>query len=249
MKYGWLRDLPDHRDLKFKAPRKIVLAMPKEVDLSPLMPPVYDQGPLGSCTANASGAAFQYCKIRQEAENFIPSRLFIYYLTRKMRGTENIDSGGYIRDAIKVINKWGAPRENNTWPYIVSQFNKEPTPEAFREAEQNQAIIYRRIEQDVTDLRACLSMAFPVVFGFSVYENFESLEVCRTGILNLPSPEDRMIGGHAVLAVGYNDKTKRFLVRNSYGDSWGKKGYFWMPYKYLEDPGLAADFWTIELTE
>jgi C1A family cysteine protease len=98
-------------------------------------------------------------------------------------------------------------------------------------------------------MRTCLADGFPFVFGFTVYENFESRQVARTGVLNMPQQAERVVGGHAVMAVGYIDAAKRFIVRNSWGTAWGKKGYFSMPFDYLVDSDLAADFWTIRLVE
>ncbi len=98
-------------------------------------------------------------------------------------------------------------------------------------------------------MRTCLADGYPFVFGFTVYESFESATVARTGRANLPKPGEKVLGGHAVMAVGYNDKQKRFIVRNSWGTGWGKKGYFTMPYAYLDDRDLSDDFWTIRRGE
>jgi C1A family cysteine protease len=83
------------------------------------------------------------------------------------------------------------------------------------------------------------------VFGFSVYESFESATVAKSGVLNMPKPGERQVGGHAVCAVGYDDAAKRVLVRNSWGPAWGKKGYFTMPYDYVANRNLSDDFWTV----
>jgi len=248
MKWGWKPDLPDKRDLKFRAPQALLWKMPRSVDLTPLMPPVYDQGNLGTCTANAACAAWQFCKSTQGVEAFMPSRLFNYWCSGKLEGCETLDNGRHNRDAVKALAKWGVCREDSTWPYIQTRYAFQPTKEAFIEAEKNQSLIYRRVEQDLDQIRARLAMGYPVVFGFSVYSGFEN-DTYRTGELSLPGKSERLIGGHAVLAIGYNNQTQKFLIRNSYGPEWGKKGYFWMPYAYMEDEDLAADFWTIELVE
>jgi C1A family cysteine protease len=95
-------------------------------------------------------------------------------------------------------------------------------------------------------MKVCLATGFPFVFGFAVYESFQTQEVARTGIVNLPDKKESMLGGHAVVSVGYEDKLKRFIVRNSWGNDWGIKGYFTIPYQYLEDRDLSDDFWTIK---
>jgi C1A family cysteine protease len=94
-------------------------------------------------------------------------------------------------------------------------------------------------------MRSCLAEGFPFVFGFTVYASFESAKVANTGVVPMPVLAEKVLGGHAVLAVGYNDKQKRFLVRNSWGTGWGMSGYFTIPYAYLTDSNLADDMWTI----
>ena len=98
-------------------------------------------------------------------------------------------------------------------------------------------------------MRICLAEGFPFVFGFTVYESFESQQVSKTGKVYMPKKNEKVLGGHAVLAVGYNDKDKRFTVRNSWGTGWGMKGYFTMPYDYLASRYLSDDFWTIRSAE
>ena len=87
------------------------------------------------------------------------------------------------------------------------------------------------------------------MFGFTVYEAFESQQVAQTGVLNMPQPGERSMGGHAVMAAGYDDAQKRFIVRNSWGTGWGQNGYFTMPYDYLTSRNLSDDFWTIRRGE
>jgi C1A family cysteine protease len=231
------------------APRpQVIGALPPRVDLRPYMPNVYDQGNLGSCTANAIGAALQFMQIKQKEADFVPSRLFIYYNERVMEGSVDSDAGAEIRDGIKSVNKLGAPPEK-LWPYVISKFKRKPSATAYKAALKHQSISYQRVPRDLNHTRACLAEGFPVVFGFSVYDGFESDACARTGILNLPGKDEQLLGGHAVLAVGYDDATRRFYVRNSWGDAWGQKGYFTMPYEYLANRGLASDFWTIRQVE
>jgi C1A family cysteine protease len=244
-KYGWLPDLPDHRDLQFSEKFTAQAALPSSVDLSSKMPAVYVQGELGSCTANAIGAAFEYDLIQQKLPSFTPSRLFIYYNERSVEGTIKSDAGAMIRDGIKVVNKFGACKEV-TWTYDITKFAKKPTTAAFKEAMSHLGVKYYSVNQTENDVKTALASGFPVVFGFTVYEGFESPAVAKTGVLNMPTSTERQLGGHAVLIVGYDDAKKQFKVRNSWGSSWGMKGYFVMPYQYVTNPKLASDFWVLQ---
>jgi C1A family cysteine protease len=246
--YGWRPDLPDARDLMFAPRPQVIGALPPRVDLRQYMPNVYDQGNLGSCTANAIAAALQFTQIKQKEPDFVPSRLFIYYNERVMEDSVNSDAGAEIRDGVKSVNKLGAPPEK-LWPYVISKFKSKPPAAAFKAALAHQSISYQRVPRDLNHMRACLAEGFPYVFGFSVYDGFESDACARTGVLNVPGKDEKLLGGHAVLAVGYDDASRRFYVRNSWGDSWGQKGYFTMPYEYMANRGLASDFWTIRRVE
>ena len=212
------------------------------------MPPVYDQGQLGSCTANAIGAAFEFDQVKEGYKDFMPSRLFIYYNERAMEGTIDTDSGAMIRDGMKSVAKVGVCAED-TWAYDISKFTEKPPTKAYTEAKKHQALLYKRVIPVLHQLQGALAAGYPVVFGFSVYESFMSPDVAKTGEVPLPPRNEQMIGGHAVVAVGYDDKIQRFIVRNSWGKSWGKKGYCTMPYGYLTDPQLARDFWSIYTVE
>jgi C1A family cysteine protease len=246
--YGWLPDLPDHRDFMYAAPAAIVKKLPKTVDLRPACPPVYDQGQLGSCTANAIGGAIQFELMKQKAPVFMPSRLFIYYNERVIEHTVSSDSGAMLRDGIKTVNKQGVCSEN-LWPYNASEFTQKPYSSCYSEALKHQVLSYQRINQTVDQLKGCLADGYPFVFGFTVYQSFESQQVAKTGVVNMPKPSEGVVGGHAVLAVGFDDKSKRFIVRNSWSDAWGQKGYFTIPYNYLSNIQLSNDFWTIRLVE
>ena len=114
-------------------------------------------------------------------------------------------------------------------------------------AKKFRAVSYQRVDRTLSQMKGCLADGFPFVFGFTVYDSFESAQVARTGALQMPKPREGVVGGHAVLAVGYDDKSERFTVRNSWGTSWGKRGYFTMPYSYLLTDNLSDDFWTIRL--
>jgi C1A family cysteine protease len=96
-------------------------------------------------------------------------------------------------------------------------------------------------------MRGCLAAGYPFVFGFTVYSSFEGQEVAKTGVVSMPTPDEQVVGGHAVLAVGYDDASQAFIVRNSWGAGWGQEGYFTMPYAYLTTRALSSDFWTIRI--
>lgn len=247
-RYGWVPDLPDARDFMFAAPEEVLSKLPLAVDMRPKCPPVYDQGQLGSCTANAIGAAFEFAQIKEELTDFIPSRLFIYYNERVIEGTVDQDSGAMIRDGIKSVNKLGVCPED-MWAYDIARFTEKPPRQAYTEAERHQATVYRRVQPALHQMQGALAAGIPIVFGFSVYESFETQAVATTGIVPLPLRSERLLGGHAVCAVGYDDATERFIVRNSWGTGWGMSGYCTMPYSYLTDRSLASDFWAIYAVE
>jgi C1A family cysteine protease len=247
--YGWVPDLPDGRDLLYGAPIVALGELPTKVDLRPQCPPVYDQGQLGSCTANAIAAALEFDQMREKAKKpFVPSRLFIYFNERAIEGTVKSDSGAQIRDGVKSVAQQGACKEEK-WPYDIGAFAQKPSPQCYAEGVKNQAILYLRVGQSLSQMKGCLAEGFPFVFGFTVYESFESAEVAKTGHAGMPRAKESVLGGHAVLAVGYDEKNQWFIVRNSWGKKWGMSGYFTLPYPYLLQSSLASDFWTIRSVE
>lgn len=237
-RYTWKPDLPDHRDYGFRM--KPTAAVPAHVDLRPSMPPVFDQGQLGSCTGNAIAAAIGFI----DGPAAPPaSRLFIYYQERVIERDVKQDNGAQIRDGVKACAAVGTCNEK-TWPYIISKFATKPSKAAYAEAATDKITAYARVG-DLSQLKNALAMGFPVVFGFSVYESFESAEVAKTGTVPMPFLHEKLLGGHAVLCVGYDDAVQRVLVRNSWGEKWGMAGYFTMPYAYVSDRNLSDDFWVI----
>jgi C1A family cysteine protease len=252
-KYGWKPDLPDHRDHRFSlfmAPESLT----PFVDLRSSCPTPFNQGPLGSCTANAIAGALKFDQTKQKKSTiFTASRLFIYWNERFLEGTVSEDSGAMLRDGIKAVAKWGAPPET-VWPYDVNKFATKPSSAAFTVGAQNKALSYQRLNQDIGSFQTCLASGYPFVFGFSVYESFESDAVAASGVVPMPGATEGQLGGHAVMAVGYNAGTttkngcppRHFIVRNSWGPRWGAGGYFYMPFEYLLDNNLADDFWTIK---
>ena len=247
-RYGWIPDLPDHRDQMFAAAPLFLAALPTAVDLRPQCPKeIYDQGQLGSCTGNAIAGAIEFLQMKQKAADiFTPSRLFIYYNERVIEGSVNSDSGAQIRDGIKTVANQGACHEK-IWPYVIAKFRAKPSKAAFADGAKHTAIQYQRLVQTLTEMKGCLASGYPFVFGFTVYESFEGADVAKTGVVPYPASGEKVLGGHAVLAVGYDDALQRFIVRNSWGATWGMKGYFTIPYSYLTTSTLSDDFWTIRL--
>lgn len=247
-RYGWVPDLPDHRDYLYSVVRKVPKVLPKSVDLRSLCSPVENQGDMGSCTANALVGNLEFLEKKDKIKKFANlSRLFIYYNERAIEHSVNSDSGAMIRDGIKTLAKQGVCPET-IWPYNIAQFKKKPTAACYKEASDHQITTYHRL-LTLDEMRTCLADGYPFIFGFTVYESFESQQVAKTGIVDMPKKKDRAVGGHAVMAVGYDDSQKRVLVRNSWGPGWGQKGYFTMPYDYVADRNLSDDFWTIRRGE
>jgi len=221
-------------------PDAVITVLPEAISMRSKMPPVWNQGQLGSCTAMAASALFQY------AHGDGPySVLHIYYYERLLEGTVNIDSGAQIRDAIQVLANTGVGLDKD-WPYVISNFAVQPPLIELMEATQNKAISYSRLEP--SEYRLCLAQGHPFIIGITVYSSFETPEVAVSGIVPMPQAGDKMMGGHAVCVVGYNNNIngkKYYEVRNSWGETWGDQGYFWIPAEYLENPNLATDAWTI----
>jgi C1A family cysteine protease len=241
-KFGWIPDRPDHRDLKYAAPPSVPSALPSRVDLRRHCPPIYDQGDLGSCTANAIAAALQFDRMKQRLPDFVPSRLFIYYNERVIENTVKSDSGAAIRDGIKSVAKQGDCPETE-WPYVVKKFAVKPPRACYANAVKYEAVSYHRISHDLGQMKACLAEGHPFVFGASIYWNFPTKST--TGVIPMPGHAEPAHDGHVMLAVGYDDRKRVFLIRNSWGTGWGVQGYGTIPYEYLVRPDLSQDFWTI----
>lgn len=255
---GWVRDLPDPRDHVYSAPLQLLQQLPQSVDLRPQCPPVYDQGQIGSCTANAIAGAIQFDRLKSgEQPGFVPSRLFIYYNERAMEGHTGYDSGAQIRDGIKSVTQLGVCPETE-WPYDDTpatsdggpfppgaRDGEKPTPQCYQDALRYRAVQYRRLYQLQSQLKGCLAEGYPFVLGITVFPSFWSADGQQAVVTPLPSANEAPVGGHAVLAVGYDNAKGWFIVRNSWGPTAADQGYFYLPYEYALDGQLASDFWTI----
>jgi len=245
--FGWIPDRPDFRDKLYAAIAAPPKALPKKVDLRDGCSKVENQGQLGSCTAQALVGNLEFLQKKSGHAVRNLSRLFIYYNEREMEGTVNEDAGATIRDGVKSLVKLGVCSEPR-WPYKIAKFAQKPNPSCYADAADHQATSYHRVI-GLQQMRRCLAEGYPFVFGFSVYESFDAGSVAKTGRVEMPALTEKNLGGHAVCAVGYDDATKRVLVRNSWGTDWGLKGYFTMPYDYIDNENLAADFWTLRAYE
>ncbi|NWF93008.1 MAG: cysteine protease [Syntrophaceae bacterium] len=268
---GWIPDYPDFRDYTeeteevrstfgtMKAPKE--KGIPSSVDLRQWCSPVEDQGGLGSCTAHAGVGMIEYYERKSFGRHIDASRLFLYKVTRnlmKMKG----DTGAYLRTTMGAMVLFGVPPEEY-WPYSEEKeaFDKEPPAFCYAFAQNYQTIKYFRHdppgtkgEKILEKLKSYLAKGHPAMFGFTVYSSIEQAE--QSGRIPFPSPKERIEGGHAVLAVGYDDKIKiknkygksessgALLIRNSWGRGWGEGGYGWLPYDYILR-GLAEDFWSV----
>ena len=247
--YGWRRQTPDHRDWTLVDPHSPA-RLPAKVSLreSPYMPGVYDQGSLGSCSANAIAGAYEF-ELKRQGEDFMPSRLWIYYQERLIEGTTDRDSGAVLRDGLKVVGRGVCPESD--WPYDISTFTGPPPAAAVQDAPRSRAVNYFSLHLGPgAPLRACLAAGFPFAFGFQVPQSFEGLGAASP-YLPLPAPDEPFVGGHAVMAVGYDFTCERFPapvfeIRNSWGPDWGDEGFFFMNYNYFGS--LADDIWTIRQT-
>lgn len=253
--YGWRKQRPDSRDRIFnnenviKAPSQV----PKEVDLSPQMPPIYDQGQLGSCTGNGWARVMEYMAMRDNQAADTPSRLFIYFNERVIENTVSSDSGAEIRDGAKVVATLGVPSET-LCPYDISKFAERPSDQAYAEAKKDIAVVYKSIVLGGpgAPMRSAIAAGFPIVYGFPVPDYFEGSWDPTTEPLPLPGDSPNWIGGHCVVITGYDFSLTRFhvpafLCDNSWGSSWGIGGRFWMDYRWFNpDQSLASDLWIVE---
>ncbi len=259
---NWKPSLPDKRDFKYSMVEhgSAVKAYPPKVDLRPLCSPVVDQGDLGSCTGNAGAGAIEFLELQEMRDNVPPgtqapqeyvankfspvSRMFIYQNELILDGDFGQDNGANMRDICMVALKTGVPRESS-WAYDMSLFTTKPNAAVYAEAAKHKVKAFYQLN-NMTDMKRCLYHGFPFVFGISVYDSFMSDAAASSGIIPMPNVSTETLqGGHALCCVGYDDTKMSFIVRNSWGTSWGDQGYCYMPYAYLSDADLASDMYTL----
>lgn len=245
-KYGWLKEPPDQRDFPFKDFFRLRRVYPAKVDLRSQLPEAWQQGNLGSCVAQGGAGAWWQVEAQEAKPTYVASRLFLYYEGRVLLGTTGYDSGLYIRTIVKVLSKSGAPKES-LWPYRVNQFTKKPPRSAYQDGQKHKATAYYACAGE-REIRTSLADGYAVIFGFSVYESYESDATYRTGIVPMPHADEKMLGGHCQLLVGYDDAKGVYVARNSYGPGYGDKGHNYFPYDYVHNPQLACDFWSLRTT-
>lgn len=266
LSFGWQRDLPDVRDmhvgshdvseiLKKSDPLKTARkASPGSIDLRAWCSPIEDQGNLGACTAHAAVGMYEYYERRAFGKHLDASRLFVYKVTRNLMGCAG-DTGAYLRDTMKALVLFGLPPEQY-WLYDINKFDVEPTAFLYSFAESYKALKYYRLDPAGTapasvlqNIKTCLAAGLPSMFGFTVYSSIPPIGDGK-GEIPFPTQGEKVLGGHAVLAVGYDDKKKigscigAILIRNSWSENWGVTGYGWLPYDYVLS-GLAVDWWSM----
>jgi C1A family cysteine protease len=240
-KNGWIRQPKDDRDFKYTLRRETLIPLPVKADISQYLPPVFDQLSLSSCTANTGVSSLMAVGKKQGKKKVTYSRLFLYYFTRLLEGTENEDSGCYMRDVFKAANKYGVCSESY-WKYDVRKVLKVPTATA-NKAVKIKAIQYELLPQKIDYVKDCIASGFPVITGIDIFDSFDSMGTHNKWIL--PKPSGDIQGGHAIIIFSYDDNTKLLGIRNSWGETWGDKGNFYMPYSYFESK-YCDDSWTLK---
>ena len=170
--------------------------------------------------------------------------MYIYYFTREFQGSVEYDSGATIRDTMKSIQYKGACNELY-WKYNIEDFTLRPSfSSQINALDHKSKFVYMSVNQNLEEIKQCIFNGFPIVFGFIVFESFENERTLTTGEISMPNYyTEYILGGHAIIIIGYSDETQRFILQNSWGINYGNKGYFTMPYEYVLNPNLSFDFW------
>lgn len=247
--FGWRRQLPDKRDLKYVPPTARKYMLPASVDLQipppgPPFDPALDQGQLGSCGPNSEAHDIAFRILKEGLPKKAASRLFMYYTTRELMGTIGQDSGVDNRSMLKALSKYGYCDESQ-WPYNIRAYRDKPPQQCYDQASARAGqILYEAVDQDLATMKACIAGGDPFIFGFTVYESIDNDGVDSSGDIPMPSQREGILGGHDILLTGYDDSIRKFKLRNSWG-TWGKNGNGTIPYDYAADPDLAGDFWRV----
>jgi C1A family cysteine protease len=238
-------DPVDWRDRYYDFAR---IESPRErVDLRPWASPVENQDHLGSCVGQAVVGAYELLLNKADATKFTDlSRLFVYYNARLLDNSTNEDVGAFVRDGIKAIEKYGVCSEQ-IWPYLVERFAYAPSIQSYEDARTRLIKKYYRLK-NVKDMIDALNADLPVVTSFNVYDSFDELEYSRNHILPMPRASENLVGGHAITFVGYDLSKKLFIARNSFGEDWGDRGYFLVPFDYAEKDFMDSWIFDIQLT-
>ncbi len=247
--YGWIGDDGHKSAPPFSShPSYKVMKVSASSDLTPLMPPIEDQGQLGSCTSFGIGRVLNYAHKKAGGSFFDPGHLFVYWNERAMEGTVNEDAGAQITDGITVVTKFGACSEK-LWPYDIAKFKIKPPQKAYTDGLKFQAVhAYKVDNTDGVSIRKALSNGFPVVVGFMVYQDFENLNSSRY-TLRMPKKGERPLGGHCTVLTGHDDKRKLYIDDNSWNTDWGNKGRALLPYAYIHNGHICDDCWVIDIAE
>ena len=237
-------DRRDHRLklLNFKA------RLPTSINLRGNLPFVYNQGRIGSCTANSAGSMYSWVVRSQSGQTIVPSRLFLYYNTRLSQGTVGFDSGASLRATMTSLKGQGVCPET-MWPYLYENLFQKPGDDCYTDGLNRQALSYASVPISLVSMKNIL-VNRPFIIGILVYSSFFHPNVARTGQVPVPNVRNEtLMGGHAILVMGYDDRKKSFYCRNSWGTDWGLKGDFYLPYNYATNPKLAFDAWVLYSAE
>jgi hypothetical protein len=251
-KYNLRPDRRDDRDFRWQVPEHVrVATLPESADLVPLMPPVYDQKGYGTCASNAVAGVLHYLMVHGKVcTPFAPSRLFLAWNADAIEGSVKESDGVYsIRDVVSPTTSLGFVCET-LWTYDEMHLDVKPTSEVFAEAEKHTTTSYQRVQDnDLPSIKAALAMGHPVACGIQVYGQLESAQCAVDGVVATPGWWGRLttcLGGHAIVLVGYDDKTQKFTFRNSWGLGWAQAGYGTLGYDYIANSSLASDFWVVD---